>query len=353
MHWIVLGEDWALNIIRSLFEQFTEKDVKVGSTLATLFTTVPYVYLTRHIITVKITECLRRLSALSDNASDRGFPLNFVNFKESWNADSFRTAFAGDLNRNEMSKKLLTHFLQLDAEYAFIVHGLRLLVSPDMLPWATDFEGLLVEKFNEHAHSTVLADLKTTLEVGGTLKDNTSLRGFSLGCLELLRFIESANRLLVGINGERGREDVVDGNDQGTNTNQECGASVSTSPHTELVDNIITQADYKTTIFEMETSGTSIDETHLYAIFGESDRQLRKRWKYLKKKLNDKRTPDYLKLDLELCYALIVPSDRGSSRSEVTSITSVVIRDSIRSQGFVTHLIVFERFESAEAELHG
>ena len=33
------------------------------------------------------------------------------------------------------------------------------------------------------------------------------------------------------------------------------------------------------------------------------------------------------------CYALIVPSDRGLSRSGVTSITTVVIRDPIRIKG--------------------
>ena len=42
----------------------------------------------------------------------------------------------------------------------------------------------------------------------------------------------------------------------------------------------------------------------------------------------------------DYCYALIVPSDRGLSRSEVTSITTVVIRDPIRIKGSVTHLIV-------------
>ena len=36
-----------------------------------------------------------------------------------------------------------------------------------------------------------------------------------------------------------------------------------------------------------------------------------------------------------------MPSDRGLSRSEVTSITTVVIRDPIRIKDSVTHLIVF------------
>ena len=36
-----------------------------------------------------------------------------------------------------------------------------------------------------------------------------------------------------------------------------------------------------------------------------------------------------------------MPSDRGLSRSGVTSITTVVIRDPIRIKGSVTHLIVF------------
>ena len=39
------------------------------------------------------------------------------------------------------------------------------------------------------------------------------------------------------------------------------------------------------------------------------------------------------KMEYGTCYALIVPSDRGLSRSEVTSITTVVICDPIRIKG--------------------
>ena len=43
----------------------------------------------------------------------------------------------------------------------------------------------------------------------------------------------------------------------------------------------------------------------------------------------------YIKLltNSDSCYALIVPSDRGLSQSEVTSITSDVIHDPIRIKG--------------------
>ena len=201
MHRPALAQDWAWNIIRELFYRFEDYGVPIGSDMATLLIAVPYVYLTRHMVTVKMTECLHSLADIME-PSARKFPLNFSEYKEwGWNAESFRAAFATDLERRGVPKQTLERFLGLDAEYMLIMHGLHLLANPLLLSWSTDFEGRLVQKFNEHAHATILADVKATLLVGKSLNDNPSLRNFSSGCLELLEFIERAEPLLAYAHG--------------------------------------------------------------------------------------------------------------------------------------------------------
>ena len=196
---LVLSQKWSLKIIGSLFGLFTGNGVVIGPDLATLFVAVPYVYLTKCFIQTKISECLLRLSLVSN---DRSIPSNFEMYKERWTVDTFQAKFANGLEQFDLSRKLMDHFIRLDTEHRLVTHGLHLLTNPDLLPWATNFEGVLSQKFKEHAHSKVLAELKLTLEIGKSVNDNPSLRNFSTGCLGLLNFIEQAEPLIASIYGE-------------------------------------------------------------------------------------------------------------------------------------------------------
>ena len=46
--------------------------------------------------------------------------------------------------------------------------------------------------------------------------------------------------------------------------------------------------------------GKSRDEIHLDGIFGESGRMLKKKWRRVKRHLDDKWMPDYLKANLDM-----------------------------------------------------
>ena len=298
-----LVQEWAWNIVRALYYRFDDCGIPIGLDLATLIAAVPYVYLTRHIITVNMTDCLHNLSAHA-KSSYQGFPVNFSEYKEwNWSAESFRAAFADTLEQTGVTKKIMERFLKLDLEYNLVMHGLHLLVNPGMLPWATDFEGRLIQKFNEHAHSNVLAELKSTLEVGRSINDNPSLRNFSSGCLELLKFIEHAEPLMANIHGKSLK--LEDGPDASHDLGETVGIVQDSDTYVSTRFYVGAFADPgskgKYTAAEPDIIDyTGACDIHLDGIFGESSRLLKKKWRHIKNRLHETCMPDYLKSSNEL-----------------------------------------------------
>ena len=144
----------------------------------------------------------------------------------------------------------------------------------------------------------MLAELKSTLEVGKSINDNLSLRKFSSGCLELLKFIERAEPLIANIHGRSIRlEDGPDAThdlDEIVGIVQDSDTYVSTGLYVRDFADSVSKEKY-TAVEPDVIDYTGACDIHLDGIFGESSHLLKKKGRHIKNRLHETCMPDYLK----------------------------------------------------------
>lgn len=210
---LVPKQQWFKQIMNALERRFRDGSVVIGDNLASLLHTVPFVFLTKHMIEEEISKCLRTILDGLEFDANRNFPGDFATYIGRWNAETFKGEFREDMEKTCV-KGSFTRLFKLDKELQLIMYGLQLLTSPSMLPVATDFEGMLVENFNKYAHESDIASIKKTLETGKGVKNDANLSSFSRGCLQLMEYIAKAKPLLKGSEAETLFEETPPGSDE-------------------------------------------------------------------------------------------------------------------------------------------